>query len=191
MTARTRDGLALLATAVMVSLICILPIIMGYQASWPIRIAVSVGVSLAIVVGSRFADKRPAPIEKADGERSGVQEETDGWPPLVVFDRQRGTKPREQPFPYVYVNDDGSVQELHVEDMEYLETEFHPCDGGRPYIKQGYDARTPDGHLRGFLARSELPVGMRIAPAPAENPNKPIPTDQWVREERQRNGLEP
>ncbi|HUQ27183.1 MAG TPA: hypothetical protein VM051_01235 [Usitatibacter sp.] len=58
---------------------------------------------------------------------------------------------------FVFVNEDGSVRELTAEEAAFLNTEFHPADSGRPYIKSGYNARTPDGRLKGFLPRSEVP----------------------------------
>src|SRR6478736_4173919 len=35
----------------------------------------------------------------------------------------------------VYINDDGSVRELTEADKKYVDTEFSPFDGARPYIK--------------------------------------------------------
>ena len=58
---------------------------------------------------------------------------------------------------FVFMEDDGSVRELTAEEAEYLATPFHPADGGRPYIKTGSRARTPDGRLGGFLRRRNVP----------------------------------
>ena len=71
----------------------------------------------------------------------------------------------DERFPYVYVNNDGSARELTAEEQEYLRTEFHPADGGRPYIKLRYGSRTPDGRLRGFLRRRSLPARVVVRPA--------------------------
>jgi len=68
-------------------------------------------------------------------------------------------------FPYVYVNDDGSARELTAEEQQYLRTEFHPADGGRPYVKSRYGSRTPDGRLSGFLPRRRLPSRVVVQPA--------------------------
>ena len=62
---------------------------------------------------------------------------------------------------FVYVEDDGSVRELTAEEAEYLATPSHPADGGRPYIKSRYKARTPGGALGGFLRRSDVPTHLR------------------------------
>mgnify|MGYP001076049131 CR=1 FL=1 len=65
------------------------------------------------------------------------------------------------PYPYVWVNDDGSYRELETSERRYLEQAFSPFDGARPYVKSGYASRTPGGHLRGYLRRSLLPEGAR------------------------------
>ena len=62
---------------------------------------------------------------------------------------------------FVYVEDDGSIRELSAEEAEYLATPFHPADGGRPYIKNSYKARTPAGQLGGFLHRRDVPAHLR------------------------------
>jgi hypothetical protein len=58
---------------------------------------------------------------------------------------------------FVYVEDDGSARVLAPDEEEYLNTEFHPNDGARPYIKSSYEALTPDGLIGGFLQKSKLP----------------------------------
>jgi hypothetical protein len=63
---------------------------------------------------------------------------------------------------FVLVEDDGTARELTREEIEYLNTEFHPADGARPYIKTRYGSRTPDGLIGGFLLRRRLPG--RISP---------------------------
>ncbi|MBS1188547.1 MAG: hypothetical protein H6R10_339 [Rhodocyclaceae bacterium] len=58
---------------------------------------------------------------------------------------------------YVWVEDDGSVRRLNPDEVEYLNTQFHPGDGARPYIKSNYATRSPDGRMSGFLPRAKLP----------------------------------
>ena len=60
------------------------------------------------------------------------------------------------PYPYVYIQEDGSSRELDSEERAYLEEAFHPNDGGRPYVKTRYSQLTPDGKMEGFLKRSKL-----------------------------------
>jgi hypothetical protein len=67
----------------------------------------------------------------------------------------------------VFVNEDGSVRELTEADKEYVDTEFSPFDGARPYVKSCYSDRTAFGRLQGYLPRSEVPDGVPIGPAPA------------------------
>jgi hypothetical protein len=68
----------------------------------------------------------------------------------------------------VYVNSDGSVRELTEADKKYVETEYSPLDGARPYIKSHYSQRTALGEMRGYLSRTEVPEGMPVKPAPPE-----------------------
>jgi hypothetical protein len=65
-------------------------------------------------------------------------------------------------FKYVYVDNDGSVRELDKGEQDYLQEEFHPNDGARPYIKTNYWQRTPDKKLHGFLKRSRVPWWIKI-----------------------------
>lgn len=64
---------------------------------------------------------------------------------------------KESPYPFIYVNEDGSFRELTKSEKSYLETGFHPFDGARPYVKPDYDSRNPAGRRAGFLLRSQLP----------------------------------
>ena len=62
---------------------------------------------------------------------------------------------------YVYVEHDGSVRDLAAEEIEYLDTDFLPNDGNRPYVKSRYSERTPDGGLGGYLPRRKVPRRLR------------------------------
>lgn len=78
------------------------------------------------------------------------------------------------PYPYVYVNVDGSARELHSDECDYLETPFSPGDGARPYVKGSYSQKNGWGEISGFLKRSELPSEIVIQAAPPENPAKTL-----------------
>jgi hypothetical protein len=80
--------------------------------------------------------------------------------------RARPRRPADSGFPYVYVEEDGGARELAADEREHVETEFHPADGGRPYLKSWYASRTPDGRLAGYLPRRKLPRDIEIRPAP-------------------------
>ena len=82
----------------------------------------------------------------------------------ILAIRARPRRGKEPGFEYIYVNSDGSARELEEDEIEYLSTEFHPADGGRPYIKLDYEARTPDGRLDGYLRRRQLPKRIAISP---------------------------
>lgn len=58
---------------------------------------------------------------------------------------------------FVLIADDGSAHELSEEQKAYLNTEFHPTDGARPYFKARYAQLTPVGKMGGYLKRSRLP----------------------------------
>ena len=76
-----------------------------------------------------------------------------------------------EPYPYVFVENDGSVRELHSEERKYLETPFSPFDGGRPYTKEDYESKDGWKSIKGFCLRAKIPGGVGIAAAPDENPN--------------------
>jgi hypothetical protein len=64
----------------------------------------------------------------------------------------------QEPYPYVYVQDDGSIRELDKSEREYLETPFFGSDTGcKPYVKSDYFQTNPDGLIRGFCHRNDLP----------------------------------
>ena len=75
----------------------------------------------------------------------------------------------------VYINDDGSARELTETDKKYVDTEFSPLDGARPYIKSHYSQRTAVGEIRGYLPRTEVPGGVPIDPAPPESAAQQTP----------------
>jgi hypothetical protein len=90
-----------------------------------------------------------------------------GFGALWAF-RLRRRRPAGPGFRYVHVEEDGGARELSAEEQAYLEEEFHPADGGRPYIKTWYGTRNPAGSIAGYLRRDRLPPEIRIRPAPAE-----------------------
>ncbi len=76
------------------------------------------------------------------------------------------------PYPYVYINDDGTVRELHQSERDYLETAFYPTDGNRPYVKNSYRSKDGWGSIEGFCLRSNVPSNITVLEAPTENPSK-------------------
>lgn len=80
---------------------------------------------------------------------------------------------KRSPYPYVYLDDDGTFRELDDDERQYLEEKFHPGDGARPYVKFGLYSKTPDGKIGGFLERSKLPSDL--------DAGVPIPTRPWWR----------
>ena len=68
----------------------------------------------------------------------------------------------------VYVNEDGSVRKLTDGEKWYVETEFSPFDGARPFIKSHYRDRTAWGNPS-YLPRAQVPDGVAIDPAPPQS----------------------
>lgn len=93
------------------------------------------------------------------------------------------------PYPYLYVNADGSARELHANERDYLETPFDPFDGGRPYVKDSYSQKNGWGEIAGYLRRSQLPQGTLISPAPARDPSEPVNREGQIQFLRER-GME-
>lgn len=78
----------------------------------------------------------------------------------------------KNPYPYVYVNDDGSARELSADERRHLETRYLGSDGARPYVKWRYGSRTPTGSLAGFCRRRWVPKHEFSTP-----PNSPEPVN--------------
>ncbi len=84
-------------------------------------------------------------------------------PTFVIVSRQAA---KQYPYPYVHVNDDGTVRELRPEERSFLETPFSPGDGGRPALKSSYDSRNGWGSIRGFCRRDKIPPSVEILEVP-------------------------
>ena len=82
------------------------------------------------------------------------------------------SKKNDDPYPYIYVNTDGSARELRASERKYLETTFRPTDSGRPYVKSRYEQKNGWGEIRGFLLRSALPAEVRVEDAPTADPGE-------------------
>ena len=79
---------------------------------------------------------------------------------------------KQQPYPYVYVNANRPVRELHDAERQYLEQPFSPFDGGRPYIKHSFESLDGWASIAGFCRRSLIP---RECQLPLRRPKTPIP----------------
>jgi len=71
-------------------------------------------------------------------------------------------------FDYVYVDDDGNARELDVEEEDYVTTTLFPDDNVGFYIKPRYESLGPDGRLRGYLRRRQLPRKAFVGPPPSD-----------------------
>ena len=63
---------------------------------------------------------------------------------------------------------DGLVWELTDVEKKYVDTEFSPFDGARPYIKSDYQQRTALGAINGFIDRKKVPGDIPVNPAPKD-----------------------
>ena len=68
----------------------------------------------------------------------------------------------ENPADYVHVADDGAARELEPDEIEYLGTEFHGADSGRPAIMSSYDEVISGRRMGGYLLRERLPTGVQV-----------------------------
>ena len=80
----------------------------------------------------------------------------------------RSRRRREPGFDFVYVNQDGSVRELSLEERVYLSTELSGGDGARPYVKARYESRDGWGGAAGFIRRRQVPLRLTIEPVHPE-----------------------
>jgi hypothetical protein len=121
-------------------------------------IAIGIGWGLALVLFAvSLWTRRQRRIRNSFFTRSG----------RLVQPQKRAAMPNASEV-LVYVNDDGSARELNETEKKYVDTEFSPLDGARPYIKTHYEQRNGWGNLSGFLQRKDVPVGMPINLAPSE-----------------------
>jgi hypothetical protein len=81
-------------------------------------------------------------------------------------------KAKSIPYPIVFVEDDGTVRELHQSERAYLETPFDPTDGARPFVKSSYKKKDGWGSTEGFCLRSKIPSNISIGEAPLEDPSE-------------------
>ena len=82
--------------------------------------------------------------------------------------RTASPKPSEA---LIYIEADGSARELSDTEKTYVDADFSPFDGARPYIKSDYEQRNGWGEIKGFLHRKELPRTMPVNPAPLSSPS--------------------
>ena len=77
----------------------------------------------------------------------------------------RSRRPSDDGYDYIMVLDDGGAREVTPGEQQYLETEFSPADGARPYIKFRYESLDGRGSVAGFLRRRQLPADIVIREA--------------------------
>jgi len=75
----------------------------------------------------------------------------------------RSKRPKTSGFEYVMVSEDGSAREVSEDERNYLEEEFSPADGARPYIKFRYESLDGRGSLEGFILRRQVPSSIPIS----------------------------
>ena len=81
---------------------------------------------------------------------------------------RRAHRRRDAGFPFVYVNQDGTVRELSPAERRYLSTTFDGADGARPYVKSAYRSRDGWGSISGYVERRRVPRRIVIGPVHPE-----------------------
>lgn len=87
---------------------------------------------------------------------------------VIMSIETRPLRKKEPGFEFIFIDDEGDARELSEHEQKYINTKFEFGDGARPYIKNKYETKTPDGRLIGFLSRRQLPPGMPIGPSPSQ-----------------------
>lgn len=77
---------------------------------------------------------------------------------------------KKEPYPYVFIEEDGRVRELHPRERRFFETPMSPMDGSMPYIKRSYSYRDRYGLFSGYCLRTKIPTHILIQDAPEKDP---------------------
>lgn len=76
----------------------------------------------------------------------------------------------------IWIDGNGAARELTDAEKAYVDAEFSPFDGARPFIKTRYRDHNGWGELSGYLPRTEVPDSVPISPAsPAKQPEEKTP----------------
>jgi hypothetical protein len=77
----------------------------------------------------------------------------------------------------VWIEADGSARELTERQKKHVDAEYSPFDGARPFIKTSYEQVNALGDRSGYVARTALPAGIVVGPAPAEKASPMTPAE--------------
>lgn len=136
---------------------------------------VQAGIALLIACGVVWHQLRASRRTASSKSSPPVEEHRSGdTQPVRLYPVVDCRQAQVEPYPFVFVQTDETVRELHQSEREYLETPFHPADGGRPYVKSNYEQTNGWGNIEGFLERVEVPPNIQIQPAPSTNPITPM-----------------
>lgn len=78
-----------------------------------------------------------------------------------------------EPYPYIYVNSDGTARKLHAGERGYLETEFKGGDGAMPSIKDSYEERNGWGEITAISSAWRCRPGCRSPMLPPKTRGGP------------------
>lgn len=76
----------------------------------------------------------------------------------------------KDPYPYVFIEENGEIRELHLRERRFFETPMYPTDGSMPYIKKSYSHRDRYGSISGYCHRSKIPSQLVIQGPPEKDP---------------------
>jgi hypothetical protein len=130
------------------------------------HILLGLAIFILVIATMVWIARRSSRITKRDGRLL-----------YSVVDRDQA---KVVPYPYVYVNADGSARELHPDERNLLEAPFHPADGARPYVKSDYSQKNGWSEITGFLERSKLPSGAQLLAAPEKAPRAPLTKEDHI-----------
>ncbi len=76
----------------------------------------------------------------------------------------------KDPYPYVFIEENGEVRELHPRERRFFEMPMYPTDGSVPHIKKSYYHRDRYGSISGCCRRSKIPSHLVIQGPPEKDP---------------------
>ncbi len=68
----------------------------------------------------------------------------------------------KEKYPFVFVNEDGSVREVTILEKLHLQTKYSGGDGDRPHIKTKYSEKDGWGKISGYCYRKAVPGNIKI-----------------------------
>ncbi len=81
---------------------------------------------------------------------------------FVYFKLFAPSRKNEAGTEFVYVEEDGTVRELHQQEIDYLNAPFNYYDKARPLVKKSFHERNDQKKISGFILRRRVPRDIKI-----------------------------